>query len=987
MADIIYQRSLAEKNDPKDPWATEGALAPSDPPNFDPEEEQRLRPRRRSVRRGGGVQASVGAAWDEADPNSVRVATSSAIAYRNPKVFVGHEGKSGAARRIGGNGRGPHRPPSPHLARGRPPPSFAVGEGEEEVPRSKKEAARRAHVAQRCDDLERLMLRKILSKQPLHRFDHALHECNVCTKPARNGSNKLVKPKGKYAYQKLQHKHSQWPHPETVLRENKGGGEGGAEEDGTEGLRAVNVRNSKELKPENCPKLRRASTYRTIDDMAGAGRLNGLKGSAGRYAGERPRDRGAFHQESMVLPPQRGAGTAKLRTMITRYFSYWDADESGELSMKELGELLLRFVNVEREMVPDEVLRGLLRRYDVNGDGTVTFDEIAERLLLVADAPDGKPLPVPDPALHRHHVTPEEVEERAKAAALERAADRLEKQWVLRLATKVAVHTPSMLAKSLRASLEWYDLDGSGQLDVEELRKVLTDAMPAASRKEIECLVKRYDNQDCGVVSIGRAVARMMPIVEEHACGGDLGNGCTNNAPPDAPQGGLGGGQRQKKLREQQRAGATSSAGGVKTPGQLKRMQMLRMETALVKRLRSRMTSDSHLALRRTLKRLMHTFDGGGAYGADGNKDDEEEELKYHEIIKALRLFFPAEEDSVLRDFVRHLDADRSGSISLEELSNRMIAGMKRLEGGQGTTLTIGARARGATVSKKGQGNDDHDGAEEEEEEEEEENFPQNGGAKKTKAFDDVASLGDDSFAEDIMDDALFDAPKEESDFKRAKRAAALEMALLTKLERRIKSGSASEGRGGLAHMARRYISHFAQSLHKGKLKTQHEDGSFDIELPDPEGGLLSAVSSSCIVPVGKWEGYGAGRTWEGETEPLKEGMELQFRNGAVLNHDEFREAIKTTLPSATKAEIEMVLRLFDEDMNGFVTVEEFAARMLQIQKERDEGRTPAAAAAAISGRTRGAKTSAYLSKKREQAREKKRGSGPVRHVRTNFEY
>ena len=307
-----------------------------------------------------------------------------------------------------------------------------------------------------------------------------------------------------------------------------------------------------------------------------------------------------------------------------------------------------------------------------------------------------------------------------------------------------------------------------------------------------------------------------------------------------------------------------------------------------------------------------------------------------------------------------------------------MIAGMKRLEGGQGTTLTIGARAR-ATVRKKGQANDDHDGAEEEEEEEE--NFPQNGGAKKTKAFDDVVPLGDDSFAEDIMDDALFDAPKEESDFKRAKRAAALEMALLTKLERRIKSGSASEGRGGLAHMARRYISHFAQSLHKGKLKTQHEDGSFDIELPDPEGGLLSAVSSSCIVPVGKWEGYGAGRTWEGETEPLKEGMEVQFRNGAVLNHDEFREAIKTTLrrrPGGDRNGPSALRRRHERLRHGGGIRGAHAA-----DPKNATGANSRCSGCGDRGRTRARRP--RLSKKREQAG--KRGLRPVRHVRTNFEY
>ena len=60
-ADVTYQRSMAEKGDPKDPWASEGAAVPGDAPTFE-EGEQALRPRRRSIRsKSRGVAASLGA--------------------------------------------------------------------------------------------------------------------------------------------------------------------------------------------------------------------------------------------------------------------------------------------------------------------------------------------------------------------------------------------------------------------------------------------------------------------------------------------------------------------------------------------------------------------------------------------------------------------------------------------------------------------------------------------------------------------------------------------------------------------------------------------------------------------------------------------------------------------------------------------------------------------------------------------------------------
>ena len=141
--------------------------------------------------------------------------------------------------------------------------------------------------------------------------------------------------------------------------------------------------------------------------------------------------------------------------------------------------------------------------------------------------------------------------------------------------------------------------------------------------------------------------------------------------------------------------------------------------------------------------------------------------------------------------------------------------------------------------------------------------------------------------------------------------------------------------------------------------------GSFDIKTQDPKGGVIRAVSSECILPEGKWTGIGSGRTWDRETEPLKEGMKVQFRNFSILNRDEFQRAVETSLPGAKPAEIEIVLNLFDADDNGSITIKEFSDRMLQLSKERDEGISIVKVVSANNSPKK--KGSLYLAKKREE--------------------
>eukprot|EP00613_Pedinella_sp_CCMP2098_P039495 CAMPEP_0171774342 /NCGR_PEP_ID=MMETSP0991-20121206/55829_1 /TAXON_ID=483369 /ORGANISM="non described non described, Strain CCMP2098" /LENGTH=142 /DNA_ID=CAMNT_0012380247 /DNA_START=147 /DNA_END=571 /DNA_ORIENTATION=+ len=120
---------------------------------------------------------------------------SSEILQRNSKVFIGHDASNGQLRRIAGQGAGPSRPSSSHLALGRfrrpDNPDDTGGIEEESKETADLQTTKRvqacalaAHTAQRCDDLERLLVRKIVSKQPLHGARHQLQHCQACTDPA-----------------------------------------------------------------------------------------------------------------------------------------------------------------------------------------------------------------------------------------------------------------------------------------------------------------------------------------------------------------------------------------------------------------------------------------------------------------------------------------------------------------------------------------------------------------------------------------------------------------------------------------------------------------------------------------------------------------------------------------------------------------------------------------------------------------------------------
>ena len=209
---------------------------------------------------------------------------------------------------------------------------------------------------------------------------------------------------------------------------------------------------------------------------------------------------------------------------------------------------------------------------------------------------------------------------------------------------------------------------------------------------------------------------------------------------------------------------------------QLQREQMRRLEVELAGKLWSRSASDRHSDQRAALKRFVRTFDGGGRAGDDagtqrGRQEEEEDvALEYRQIIKPLRaLLLPSgndEDEATLRCFVRYLDFDRSGTISLDELSDRLLA-----------VNDMGSAKEEKKKENSRRGNGEVEGGDDDDDEEDD----YVGGGFGGATFD----------AEELFDDdALFEAPPArgqatESDYQRRKRAAALEVTLLERLERR----------------------------------------------------------------------------------------------------------------------------------------------------------------------------------------------------------
>ena len=156
-------------------------------------------------------------------PSSAK--TSSLIEKRNTKSFNGSDGPNGRTRKVAGQGTGgPVRPPSPHLLRVPPPHASRFASDPEDPAALEADAAAREeeHLQLRCDALERLLLRKVASKQELPGAggrEHVLGHCQQCTvEAARGGGGRSAR----YAHERRVHDHAHLEARHRVVAPAKG---------------------------------------------------------------------------------------------------------------------------------------------------------------------------------------------------------------------------------------------------------------------------------------------------------------------------------------------------------------------------------------------------------------------------------------------------------------------------------------------------------------------------------------------------------------------------------------------------------------------------------------------------------------------------------------------------------------------------------------------------------------------------------------------
>ena len=211
---------------------------------------------------------------------------------------------------------------------------------------------------------------------------------------------------------------------------------------------------------------------------------------------------------NMTLQSEMSVNSFELAKRLYNAFAYHDLDNSGELDADELRKVFEQHLHYTN----DEVMKLLCERYDEDGDGTADLKVIVKRLMAVASVPDGQPLPPPP----QFDEGDREAAHRArdfKGEEDERRIDRVEQKYVNALFSKVKGTAPLRWKLEFKKKLMYFDLDGSGELDVEEFVKHASHTVPGTNSKDLVLLAHRYTHEDSDVISIERALDRIVRCV------------------------------------------------------------------------------------------------------------------------------------------------------------------------------------------------------------------------------------------------------------------------------------------------------------------------------------------------------------------------------------------------------------------------------------------------------------------------------------------
>ena len=346
---------------------------------------------------------------------------------------------------------------------------------------------------------------------------------------------------------------------------------------------------------------------------------------------------------NMTLQSEMSVNSIELYKRLYNAFAYHDLDNTGELDADELKKVFEQHLHCSN----DEVLRVLCTRYDEDGDGTADLKVIVNRLVAVANVPDGQPLPSPpqfDEAFREaaHAARDFQGEEE------ERRVEEVEKKYVNALFSKVNGAAPMRWKLEFKKKLMYFDLDGSGELEVDEFVKHASLTVPGTDLKDLALLARRYTHEDSDIISIERALDRIMSLAPPRY------QPCRNvqdaSHKAHAAQSYLVHAARRGSASEAR--GGVDSNNGPQTEVQRHKRKMMKLMAMLSDAMRSRMQDRNVLALRKVVNRMFVYYDKGDSGF-----------LSYAHLTDALRVYLPSISDDDMAHLVQFFDKKKRGYV------------------------------------------------------------------------------------------------------------------------------------------------------------------------------------------------------------------------------------------------------------------------------------------------------------------------------------